>query len=165
MSPLQRLRQACRGEPRGPAGAAAAIARAGQGSSAAAEALRGDLSARAAGAPQSQDPRHGLNRVYLSGVLAADPQRDRGRDGEPVALLLVAFPAPDQGEGAERCETASAEVEVPSQVAGVHSEELRAGRSILITGQLSGGGGVIATEIYLGSPPHETGEPGCGSPR
>jgi single-stranded DNA-binding protein len=95
--------------------------------------------------------------VYLSGVLAADPQRDRGRDGEPVALLLVAFPAPDDSGGAERPETASCEVEVPRRVAEVHSEELRAGRSVFITGQLSGGGGVIATEIHSGPPPGEDG--------
>jgi single-stranded DNA-binding protein len=91
--------------------------------------------------------------VYLSGVLAADPQRDQGRDGEPVALLLVAFPAPDDSASAERPETASCEVEVPERVAEVHSEELRAGGSIFITGQLSGGGGVIASEIHSGPPP------------
>jgi hypothetical protein len=57
--------------------------------------------------------------VYLSGVLVADPQRDKGRDGRPVALLLVAFPAPDDSDSAERPETASCEVEVPDHVAEV----------------------------------------------
>jgi hypothetical protein len=124
-----------------------------------ADALSGHppLPTGAAGTRQSQSSRSGVNRLYLSGVLAADPQRDKGRDGEPVALLLVAFPAPDDSESTERPETASCEVEVPRQVAEVHSEELRAGRSIFITGQLSGGGGVIATEIRSGPPPEEAG--------
>jgi hypothetical protein len=137
------------------ADAAPAGARGGQGPSAAADALCGhpSLQTGAAGAPQGQSSRRGLNRVYLSGVLAADPQRDQGRNGEPVALLLVAFPAPDDSESAERPETASCEVEVPEHVAEVHNEELRAARPIFITGQLSGGGGVIATEIHSGPPP------------
>lgn len=127
----------------------------GQGPSAATGALSGHppLATGAAGAPQGQAPPDGLNCVWLSGVLAADPQRDRGRDGEPVALLLVAFPAPDGAECAERPETASCEVEVPEDVAEVHSEKLRAGRSIFIAGQLSGGGGVLATEVHTGPPP------------
>lgn len=111
----------------------------------------------AAGALPGQESQRVLNCVYLSGVLAADPQRDRGREGEPVALLLVAFPAPDEGDSAERPETASCEVEVPGHVAEVHSEELRAERSIFIAGQLSGGGGVIATELRTGPPPEEAG--------
>jgi Single-strand binding protein family len=129
----------------------------GQGPSAATDALCGhpSLQTGAAGAPPGQESRRGLNRVYLSGVLAADPQRDQGRDGRPVALLLVAFPAPDDSGGAERPETASCEVEVPEHVGEVHSEELRAGGSIFIVGQLSGGGGVIATEIHSGPPPDE----------
>ena len=93
--------------------------------------------------------------MYLSGVLAADSQRDKGRDGKPVTLLLIAFPAPDAKDTEERTETASCEVEAPEHVAEVHSEELRAGRSVFITGQLSGGGGVIATEIHSGPPPDQ----------
>lgn len=141
------------------ADAASAGARGWQGPSAATDALCGhpSLQTGAAGAPQGQGSERGLNRLYLSGVLAADPQRDRGRDGEPVALLLVVFPAPDDSGGRERPETASCEVEVPKQVAEVHSEELHAGRSVFITGQLSGGGGVIATEIHSGPPPDEAG--------
>lgn len=159
MSLLPRLRQACRGDRRGSADAAPAGARIGQEPSAATDALCGhpSLPAGAAGARQGESSPRGLNRVYLSGVLAADPQRDVGRDGEPVALLLVAFPAPDDSESAERPETASCEVEVPEHVAEVHSEELRAGRSIFIVGQLSGGGGVIATEIHSGPSPEEAG--------
>jgi hypothetical protein len=74
-----------------------------------------------------------------------------------VALLLVAFPAPDDNGAGERPETASCEVEAPRHVAEVHSEKLRAGRLVFIIGQLSGGGGVIATEIHSCPPPGETG--------
>jgi len=141
------------------ADAASAGARGWQGPSAATDALCGhpSLQTGATGASPGQESQRGLNRLYLSGVLAADPQRDRGRDGEPVALLLVAFPAPDDSAGAEKPETASCEVEVPERVAEIHSEELRAGRSVFVTGQLSGGGGVIATEVRTGPPADETG--------
>jgi single-stranded DNA-binding protein len=107
----------------------------------------------AAGARQGQGPRLGLNRLYLSGVLAAEPQRDKGRDGEAVMLLLIAFPAPDASDRTQRPETASCEVEVPGWVAEGRGTELRAGEAIFITGQLSGGGGIIATEIHSGPPP------------
>ena len=45
---------------------------------------------------------------------------------------------------------------MPEHVAEVHSEELRAGESIFVVGRLSGGGGVIATEIHSGPPPDQT---------
>lgn len=102
-----------------------------------------------------QDPRLAINRLFLSGVLAADPQRDRGREGDPVTLLLLAFPAPDARDTEERAETASCEVEVPSRVSEKHGKRLRAGESVFVTGQLSGGGGVIATEIHTGPPPDD----------
>jgi hypothetical protein len=126
----------------------------GQGPSAAADALWGHPSlAGAAGALQGRDPRLVLNRLFLSGVLVADPQGDEGRDGEPVTLLLIAFPAPDTRDAEERVETASCEVEVPGPVAERYGTRLRAGDSIFVTGQLSGGGGVIATEIHSGPSP------------
>jgi len=106
-----------------------------------------------AGALQDQDPRLALNRLFLSGILAADPQPDQGRDGRPVTLLLVAFPAPDSSDTTATPETASCEIEVPEQVSRHHGEELRAGEAIFVTGQLSGGGGVIATEIHSGPAP------------
>jgi single-stranded DNA-binding protein len=93
-----------------------------------------------------------LNRLFLSGIVVADPQRDEGRDGNPVTLLLVAFPAPDSRDTVEGVETASCEVEVPEHVVAHHPKELRAGVSVFITGQLSGGGGVVATEIHSGPP-------------
>ncbi len=124
MSPFPRLRQSCRKDHR-----------------------------VSAGALQGQDPRLVLNRLFLSGVLVADPQSDQGRDGEPVTLLLVAFPAPDARNTEERLEVASCEVEVPEHVAGHQTAGLRAGGSVFITGQLNGGGGVIATEIHAGLAP------------
>ena len=137
------------------ADAASAGARGWQGPSAATDALCGhpSLQTGATGASPGQEPQGGLNRVYLSGVLAADPQSDKGRDGNPVTLLLVAFPAPDAKDTEEWTETASCEVEVPERVVRCHPKELRAGGSIFLTGQLSGGGGVIATEIHSGPSP------------
>lgn len=133
MSPLPRLRQACRGDRREPADAAPA------------------------GALQGHDPRLALNRLFLSGVLVADPQEDEGRDGEALTLLLIAFPAPDARDSEQRLETASCEVEVPGSVAERYAKGLQVGDSIFITAQLSGGGGVLATEIHSGPPPEETG--------
>jgi Single-strand binding protein family len=101
------------------------------------------------------DPRLLLNRLFLSGILAEDPRHDKGRDGNPVTLLLVAFPAPDTSDTYEHSETASCEIEVPERVAERNAMQLRAGGSIFITGQLSGGGGVIATEIHSGPSPDE----------
>jgi hypothetical protein len=133
MSFLPRLRQSCRSD-----------------------ALRGHPSSvGAAGALQGQDSRLVLNRLFLSGILATDPQVDEGRNGDPVTLLLIAFPAPDAKDTQERMETASCEVEVPSSVAERHSKKLRAGESIFVTGQLTGGGGVIATEIHSGPAPEQ----------
>jgi primosomal replication protein N len=145
MSLFPRLRQACPGSRWG-----TAAAQAGQGSDALA---RHSPLAEVASALQGQDSRLALNRLFLSGVLAADPQKEKGRDGDPVILLLVAFPAPDAKDTQERVETASCEVEVPARVAEKHGQELRPGESIFITGQLSGGGGVIATELHSGPPP------------
>lgn len=110
----------------------------------------------AAGALQGHDPRLLLNRLFLSGVLAADPQVDKGRDGETVTLLLVAFPAPDPSDAGRALETASCEVEVPARVSVRQARELRAGGPIFITGQLNGGGGVVATEIHTGPLPKES---------
>lgn len=107
----------------------------------------------AAGARQGQDPPLVLNRLYLSGVLAAEPIEEEGRDGNPITLLLIAFPAPDSRDTLERVETASCEIEVPGHVAERYGKNLRAGGSVFVTGQLSGGGGVIATEIHSGPPP------------
>lgn len=117
--------------------------------------------AGAASALQGQDPRLVLNRLFLSGVLAAEPLEDVGRDGDPVTLLLIAFPAPDSADARERLETASCEVEVPERVLERHGEQLRAGNAVFVTGQLSGGGGVIATELHSGPvPEHGVGPAG-----
>lgn len=149
-----RLRQACRGNHREPVDAPrAAEIRRWQGPSANADTRRGHPSFPGAAGAQNgrdQDSRLAMNCVYLSGVLAADPQADRGRDGNPVVLLLLAFPAPDTPNTVEGVETASCEVEVPAAVARRCAVKLRAGQPILLTGQLTGGGGVMATEVLTG---------------
>jgi len=136
---LPRLRQACR---RDPADAASADVRGGQRSSAGAGAPCGHPSlSGATGARQGRE----LNRLFLSGVLADHPQPDRDRNGDPVTFLLIAFPAPDSSDTRERIETASCEIEVPEPVTEHHgTKKLRTGASIFITGQLSGGGGILA---------------------
>jgi hypothetical protein len=72
-----------------------------------------------------------------------------------VTLLLVAFPTPDPSDTAQTPATASCEVEVPEDVDLGRPGELRAGASIFVTAQLSGGGGVLATEVHSGPPPDE----------
>lgn len=90
-----------------------------------------------------------LNSLVLTGILAADPEEDEGRDGKPVTLLIVAFPAPDSKDLREP-EAACCEVEVPGHVAERSARKLRAGESVQVTGHLSGGGGVIASEVRPG---------------
>jgi hypothetical protein len=104
---------------------------------------------------QGQGSRLAINRVYLTGILAADPQKDRSRSGDSVTLLLVAFPAPDATDTQERWETASCEVEVPDDVVKKHDTQLQAGLPICVTGQLTGGGGVIATQVVSGQLPDQ----------
>ena len=161
MSRFTRLRQACR---RGTGTASAGI-RVGQGRGGAPEALSGHPSLTgAAGVLQGLDSRLGLNRVFLSGILAGEPLRDRDRDGAPVLLLRIAFPAPDTRDTRKGVEAALEEIEVPEPIAEGHRDELRLGASIFITGQLSGGGGVIATELHSGPPGAEGQRPVIGVP-
>jgi len=88
-----------------------------------------------------------INHVVLTGLIAAEPQRDRGRDGEPVTALLVSFPAPDESA---RWGSACCEVEVLDEIAERHRKGLRAGAAILIAGEMTGAGGIWAKLIALG---------------
>lgn len=149
MSFLSR-RESCPGGRRGIATSPSPV---GQGQGASGSAHSGHPPPQGtAGAPHGRLPRQ-MNTVYLSGVLAADTQLDKGRDGEPVTLLLIAFAAPDPLDTDERPAMASQEVEVPRRVVAKHRGELRAGESIFIAGQLNGGGGILATEVHTGPPP------------
>jgi hypothetical protein len=87
-----------------------------------------------------------MNHVVLTGLIAADPQRDRSRDGEPVTVLLVAFVAPDEKAGGTAC----CEVEVLDEIADCHRPKLRAGAAILISGGMTGAGGIWAKVIVVG---------------
>jgi hypothetical protein len=131
----------------------------GQGANASADVLRHPSLEGAASVLHGQDSRLGLNRVFLSGILADDPQEDKDRNGDPVILLKVAFPAPDTRDTCKGVEAVLDEIEVPKHVADHHRGELRLGKSIFVTGQLSGGGGIIATEVHSGHPP-DPGEAG-----
>jgi hypothetical protein len=90
------------------------------------------------------DPDEEANVALLSGVIIEDPVQDKSRDGEPVTVLLVAFDAPD--EKARRA-TACCEVEVPDDIADQQRGQLRAGRRLVVLGQLTGAGGLWATAI------------------
>lgn len=82
--------------------------------------------------------------ALLSGTIVEEPLRDRSRDGDPVTVLLVAFTAPDEKarRGAACCE-----VEVSDEIAAGQRRHLRAGRRLVVLGQLTGAGGLWATAI------------------
>jgi hypothetical protein len=70
--------------------------------------------------------------------------RDKSRDGDPVTVLLVAFDAPDERF---RRGSACCEVEVPDELADQQRGQLRAGKRLVVLGQLTGAGGLWATTI------------------
>jgi hypothetical protein len=88
-----------------------------------------------------------VNWVVLSGLIVETPQRDKSREGEPVTVLLVSLAAPDESvhRGWACCE-----VEIPDAVAEPHRNALRAGRPILIAGELTGAGDIWAQTIVTG---------------
>jgi hypothetical protein len=87
-----------------------------------------------------------VNRAILSGLLAAEPQRDKSRDGAPITVLLVLFTAPD--ERAHDCSTCC-EVEVLDSIANRHRGRRRTGRRVWVDGQLTGDG-LWATSLGTG---------------
>lgn len=95
---------------------------------------------------QAEDDLGAMNHVVLTGLITADPQRDRSRDGEPITVLLVSFVAPDEKSGGTAC----CEVEVPDELADPRRKHLRAGAAILISGKMTGAGGLWATMISVG---------------
>jgi hypothetical protein len=98
-----------------------------------------------------RDPALGdeVNAAVLTGVMVDEPQRDRSRDGNPITVLLVSFPAPD-----ERASSGSAlcEVEIPDEIADRQRSQLRLGASVLVVGELMGAGGLWATFLTAKSP-------------
>lgn len=150
MSPFPRFRQACRRDNPGSVDAAAET-RVWQGPGASASAPLGHPShAGAAGALRAQDELLAVNRLFLSGVLAADPVEDKDLDGNPVTLLLIVFTAPDSGKTRGLL---MREIEVPEGVTRRHGKTLRAGDWVYVSGQLNGGdSGIVATEIRQGPP-------------
>ncbi len=105
-------------------------------------------SARSAAIAQAEDDLV-MNHVVLTGLIAADPQRDKSRQGEPVTVLLVSFPAPDEESGGTAC----CEVEVPDELADRHRKDLRAGAPILISGAMTGASGIWAKMLAVGEAP------------
>jgi hypothetical protein len=122
MSFLPRVRQACQPRKGGRAPA-------------------GDLPAVELSLP---DPNEEANVALLSGTIVEEPLRDKSRDGDPVTVLLVAFDAPDERS---RRGSACCEVELPDELADQQRDQLRAGRRLVVLGQLTGAGGLWATTI------------------
>lgn len=88
-----------------------------------------------------------INHVVLSGLIAADPQRDKSRDGDPITVLLISFPAADERS---RRGSACCEVEILDEIADRHRESLYAGAPILVSGEVTGAGGIWAKLIGVG---------------
>jgi hypothetical protein len=88
------------------------------------------------------DPDEEANVALLSGTIVEEPLRDKGREGDPITVLLVSFDAPDEKERQALCE-----VEVPDEIADEQRPQLRVGRRLVVLGRLTGAGGLWATAI------------------
>lgn len=93
------------------------------------------------------DPNEESNVALLSGTIVEEPLEDKSRDGDPVTVLLVSFDAPDERT---RQAVAVCEVEVPEEIANMQRKQLRAGRRLVVLGQLTGAGGLWAKAIVTG---------------
>lgn len=100
--------------------------------------------------PLLPDPNDEANVVLLSGTIVEEPIRDRTRNGDPVTVLLVAFPAPDEEA---RRSSVCCEIEVPDEIANRKRQHLRAGRRLVVLGKLTGAGGIWSTAIDLDDGP------------
>lgn len=89
----------------------------------------------------------GINHVVLSGLIAADPLRDKSRDGDPITVLLISFPAADERA---RRGSACCEVEILDEIADHYRESLHAGATIMVSGAVTGAGGIWAKLIGVG---------------
>lgn len=118
-----RLRQACR-----PAGSASTF-----------EGRPTDLSL--------PGPDEETNVALLSGTIVEEPLEDKSRDGDPVTVLLMSFDAPDEKA---RQAVAVCEVEIPEEIANLQRKQLRAGKRLVVLGQLTGAGGLWAKAIATG---------------
>ncbi len=95
------------------------------------------------------DLEQGVNRAVISGVMVDEPQRQQSRDGDPITVLLISFPAPDErvGSGSTLCE-----VEILDELADRHRGQLRLGATVLVVGELMGAGGLWADFLTARSP-------------
>jgi hypothetical protein len=86
-----------------------------------------------------------INELLLAGIVMEEPTRDIAPNGEKIVLLQVAFLAPDSPETVPEPEIACCEIEVPAD----RCLSDLAGKAIIVSGTLTGGGGVLAREIAL----------------
>jgi hypothetical protein len=73
-----------------------------------------------------------------------EPTRDESREGDPVTLLLLGFPSPDE---AGRDYVAFVDLEVRDSIAEPRRRWLREGRRLVVLGRLTGERGIWATAI------------------
>lgn len=89
-----------------------------------------------------------VNVVVIKGDITEEPTLDTNRGAEPVTLLTLRFDAKDT---TEHWAPASCTVEVSHQLAARFDGELHKGTTVLVAGQLAGGGDVLATGLGLAS--------------
>jgi hypothetical protein len=86
-----------------------------------------------------------VNVVLLAGVIAEEPRQFRSPDGGLATMLTLDFPAPDaRGSGSA---LACTFVEVPEQVRTLYDRDLNGGSAVLVVGQISNGGDILASSL------------------
>jgi hypothetical protein len=98
----------------------------------------------AAGELRLPSPTEEANVVLVSGTIVEGPARGKSRAGEPITVLVIAFPAPDDEA---RHEVACCEVEILDDIADLHRRRLKIGRRLVVLGRLTGAGGLWATAL------------------
>ncbi|MBS1861965.1 MAG: single-stranded DNA-binding protein [Actinobacteria bacterium] len=87
-----------------------------------------------------------LNRAVLSGLIAAAPQRDTSRDGDPITVFSLSFVAPHErlNSGLALCEVA-----ILDELADRYRRQLKLGASVLVVGELMGAEGLWANALAV----------------
>jgi len=86
--------------------------------------------------------------AMIKGEITEEPTLDTSRDAKPITLLTLRFEAKD---ATDHWAPASCTVEVSSRLAAKFDGELHKGTTVLVAGQLAGGGDVLAMELCLAS--------------
>lgn len=114
-----------------------------------AELSAGDRAPAGGVRPGDLDLEQAVNRAVLRGVMVNEPLPDTSRGGDPITVLQLSFPAPDDRA---RSDSALREVEVPDEIADRHRGQLRLGATVLVVGELTGAGGLWADFLAVKTP-------------